>query len=65
MKIAVQCQLVDHNSDCVCVFVLCFCYSTDDDPLEAYEDHAWRRGNLHLSAPCIYSRVMEGWLVAI
>lgn len=31
----------------------------EDDPLEAYEDHAWRKGTLHLSAPCIYSRAME------
>ncbi|XP_051515880.1 protein-L-isoaspartate O-methyltransferase domain-containing protein 2-like [Myxocyprinus asiaticus] len=25
----------------------------------AYKDLAWRHGNLHLSAPCIYSEVME------
>jgi hypothetical protein len=25
----------------------------------AYRDLAWRQGNLHLSAPCIYSEVME------
>lgn len=30
-----------------------------DDLLEAYEDHAWRRGTLHLSAPCIYTRAVE------
>ncbi|XP_060528128.1 protein-L-isoaspartate O-methyltransferase domain-containing protein 1-like isoform X2 [Cylas formicarius] len=26
----------------------------------AYKDLAWKNGNLHLSAPCIYSEVMEG-----
>lgn len=26
----------------------------------AYNDLAWKCGNLHLSAPCIYSEVMEG-----
>ena len=25
----------------------------------AYDDLAWREGNLHLSAPCIYTHVME------
>ena len=30
-----------------------------DERLEAYEDHAWRRGTLHLSAPCIYTRALE------
>lgn len=25
----------------------------------AYKDLAWKHGNLHLSAPCIYSEVME------
>lgn len=25
----------------------------------AYKDVAWKHGNLHLSAPCIYSEVME------
>ena len=34
-------------------------FEDDDDPLEAYEDHAWRKNTLHLSAPCIYSRAME------
>ena len=33
--------------------------SSDADPLEAYEDRAWRHGNIHLSAPCIYTRAME------
>ncbi len=31
----------------------------ESDILEAYEDHAWRMGTLHLSAPCIYTRAME------
>jgi protein-L-isoaspartate O-methyltransferase len=34
-------------------------FTEDADELEAYEDHAWRYGNLHLSAPCIYTKVME------
>lgn len=25
----------------------------------AYKDIAWKHGNIHLSAPCIYSEVME------
>lgn len=25
----------------------------------AYKDLAWKNGNIHLSAPCIYSEVME------
>ena len=31
----------------------------EDERLEAYEDHAWRRGTLHLSAPCIYTKALE------
>ncbi len=34
-------------------------FQDDGDTSEAYEDHAWRRGTLHLSAPCIYTRAME------
>lgn len=26
----------------------------------AYKDLAWKDGNIHLSAPCIYSEVLEG-----
>lgn len=26
----------------------------------AYKDLAWKHGNIHLSAPCVYSEVMEG-----
>ncbi|CAH1991419.1 unnamed protein product [Acanthoscelides obtectus] len=29
------------------------------DSSNAYKDIAWKSGNLHLSAPCIYSEVME------
>ena len=34
-------------------------FGDKEDHSEAYEDHAWRRGTLHLSAPCIYSRALE------
>lgn len=34
-------------------------YYTDDDKSAAYKDQAWKKRNLHLSAPCIYSQVME------
>jgi len=27
---------------------------------DAYKDLAWKDGNIHLSAPCIYSEVLEG-----
>ena len=30
-----------------------------DDATQAYEDHAWKRGNYHLSAPCIYTKALE------
>jgi len=34
-------------------------YFTSDFRENAYKDLAWKNGNLHLSAPCIYSEVME------
>jgi len=34
-------------------------YYTDQSRESAYRDTAWKQGNLHLSAPCIYSEVME------
>lgn len=35
-------------------------YFLPDTKSQAYKDLAWKQGNLHLSAPCIYSEVMEG-----
>ncbi|XP_054154471.1 protein-L-isoaspartate O-methyltransferase domain-containing protein 1-like [Oppia nitens] len=34
-------------------------YYADGCTENAYRDLAWKHGNLHLSAPCIYSEVME------
>ncbi|XP_052752289.1 uncharacterized protein LOC113517190 [Galleria mellonella] len=34
-------------------------YMTPETRDQAYKDLAWRNGPLHLSAPCIYSEVME------
>ena len=34
-------------------------YYTEGFKQAAYKDLAWKHGNLHLSAPCIYSQVME------
>jgi protein-L-isoaspartate O-methyltransferase len=34
-------------------------YFTSEFRESAYKDLAWKSGNLHLSAPCIYSEVME------
>jgi len=34
-------------------------YYTDEFKTSAYVDEAWKQGNIHLSAPCIYSQVME------
>ncbi|XP_061908775.1 protein-L-isoaspartate O-methyltransferase domain-containing protein 2-like [Entelurus aequoreus] len=34
-------------------------YYLDEYRENAYKDLAWRHGNIHLSAPCIYSEVME------
>lgn len=35
-------------------------YFLPDARTNSYKDLAWKSGNLHLSAPCIYSEVMEG-----
>lgn len=35
-------------------------YFTAENREQAYRDNAWKKGNLHLSAPCIYAKVMEG-----
>lgn len=35
-------------------------YFLPEARINAYNDLAWKNGNLHLSAPCIYSEVMEG-----
>ncbi|CAH1115477.1 unnamed protein product [Psylliodes chrysocephalus] len=35
-------------------------YFLPEGRANAYKDLAWKYGNLHLSAPCIYSEVMEG-----
>lgn len=34
-------------------------YYLDEFKDSAYKDLAWKHGNIHLSAPCIYSEVME------
>lgn len=39
-------------------------YFLSDSRANAYKDLAWKSGNLHLSAPCIYSEVMEGLCLA-
>lgn len=31
----------------------------DDETTDPYDEDPWRRGNLHLSAPCIYAKVVE------
>lgn len=35
-------------------------YFLEEARSDAYKDSAWKNGHLHLSAPCIYSEVMEG-----
>lgn len=39
-------------------------YFLEEARSNAYKDLAWKSGNLHLSAPCIYSEVMEGLSLA-
>lgn len=39
-------------------------YFTAENREQAYRDNAWKKGNLHLSAPCIYAKVMEGLQLA-
>lgn len=39
-------------------------YFTSENRELAYRDNAWKKGNLHLSAPCIYAKVMEGLQLA-
>lgn len=34
-------------------------YFLPDFQINAYKDLAWKSGNIHISAPCIYSVVME------
>lgn len=34
-------------------------YYLEEFKENAYKDLAWKHGNIHLSAPCIYSEVME------
>eukprot|EP00058_Branchiostoma_floridae_P011831 XP_002597319.1 hypothetical protein BRAFLDRAFT_203567 [Branchiostoma floridae] len=34
-------------------------YYLEEHRDNAYKDLAWKHGNIHLSAPCIYSEVME------
>ena len=34
-------------------------YHLPDHRENAYKDLAWKHGNIHLSAPCVYSEVME------
>lgn len=39
-------------------------YFTVEYREQAYRDNAWKKGNLHLSAPCIYAKVMESLQLA-
>lgn len=38
-------------------------YYVEEQRISAYKDLAWKHGHLHLSAPCIYSEVMESLLL--
>lgn len=39
-------------------------YFTESGRESAYKDLAWKSGNIHLSAPCIYCEVMENLSLA-
>ena len=40
-------------------------YFTAENRDEAYRDNAWKKGNLHLSAPCIYAKVRGRYLLRL
>lgn len=38
-------------------------YFLPEFKMAAYKDLAWKSGNIHISAPCIYSEVMENLML--
>lgn len=40
-------------------------YFTSENRELAYRDNAWKKGNLHLSAPCIYAKVGSVSFIAV